>query len=148
MKTKIHAAAGGLALLTITTFWSSTIISELFGTPEQIAVTKTAILFGMLILIPALATTGATGFSLGGKWKSPVIANKKRRMKLAAANGIVILVPSAFYLAWFARAGDFGTGFVIVQAIELIAGAANISLLSLNMRDGMKLSKRRKLKAA
>ncbi len=146
MKTKIHAAAGGIALLTITTFWTSTIASELLGTAAQIAWIKTAILYGMLVLIPALATTGGTGFSLGGKWKSPVISNKKRRMKLAAANGILILLPSAFFLAWKAQAGDFDMWFMVVQAAELIAGATNITLLSLNMRDGLQMSKRRRLK--
>lgn len=144
MKQKIHAAAGAVALLTISTFWLSTVTVELFGTTGQIVLAKTAILYGMAVLIPALAATGATGFSLGGKWRSPVIAKKKLRMKIAAANGMLILLPSAFFLAWKAQAGDFGMGFVAVQAAELIAGAANITLLSLNMKDGIALSRRKR----
>lgn len=144
MKAKIHAAAGGLALLTIAVFWTSTVAVELFGTHEQIAVTKTAILYGMAVLIPALAATGATGFSLGGKWRSPIIARKKARMKFAAANGLLILLPSAVFLAWKAQTGDFGGWFAVVQGAELLAGAANIMLLSLNMKDGMALSRRRR----
>lgn len=143
MKTKIHAFAGALALLTIFGFWASTILSELFGTTDQIVLVKTSILQGMAVLIPALAITGGSGFSIGGKWKSPLISKKKRRMKFAAANGILILVPSAFFLAMRAQALNFDAIFYGVQAIELLAGAANITLLSLNMRDGITFSKRR-----
>ena len=43
-------------------------------------------------------------------------------------------------LAGKAQAGQFDTSFYIVQVIELIAGAVNITLLGLNMRDGLRLS--------
>jgi hypothetical protein len=33
----------------------------------------------------------------------------------------------------------FDGAFVAVQALELLAGALNITLLSLNMRDGLRL---------
>jgi hypothetical protein len=42
------------------------------------------------------------------------------------------------FLAFRARAAEFDTGFYAVQALELAAGAANIALLGLNMRDKMK----------
>lgn len=143
MKTKIHAFAGALALIIICTFWTSTILSELFGTTDQIVLVKTAIPWGMLLLIPAMAIAGGSGFSLGGKWKSPLIVAKKRRMKFIAANGILILVPSALFLAMRAQALNFDTFFYAVQAIELLAGATNITLLSLNMRDGITFSRRK-----
>lgn len=143
MKTKIHAFAGALALLMICLFWTSTILSEMFGSTEQIVLVKTTILQGMAILIPAMAITGGSGFSLGGKWKTPLITNKKRRMKIATGNGILILVPSAFFLAMRAEAGNFDTTFVVVQAIELLAGATNITLLGLNMRDGLSMRNRK-----
>ena len=38
--------------------------------------------------------------------------------------------------------GEFDRAFAAVQAIELIAGAVNITLLSLNMRDGFALRKK------
>ena len=72
------------------------------------------------------------------------MARKSRRMKIIAANGILILMPSAFFLALKAQAGAFDTVFYTVQAFEIIAGATNITLLSLNMRDGMALRRRRK----
>ncbi|HXX85674.1 MAG TPA: hypothetical protein VEN29_17060, partial [Casimicrobiaceae bacterium] len=43
------------------------------------------------------------------------------------------------FLASKARAGEFDTAFYLVQALELAAGATNITLLSLNLRDGLKL---------
>lgn len=147
MKVAIHAFAGTLALATISTFWTSTLISELFGSHETIAAVKTAILYGMGLLIPAMATAGATGTGLGKGWKLPQVAAKSRRMKIIAANGLLILLPSAVFLALRAQAGQFDTAFYAVQALELIAGAANITLLSLNLRDGLALGRRRRVRA-
>ena len=145
---KIHAAAGTLALLTISTFWTATLASELFGSHQTVAAVKTAILYGMGLLIPAMATAGATGASLGKGWKLPQVASKSRRMKLIAANGILALLPSAVFLALRAGNGQFDTVFYAVQDVELAAGAANITLLSLNLRDGLALGKRRTARAA
>ncbi len=144
MKLKIHAIAGTIALLTIFTFWTSTLWSELFGSHAQITTVKTYVLYGMLILIPAMITAGTSGASLGKGWKLPVVARKSKRMKIIAANGILILIPSAFFLAFKAQAGAFDTMFYVVQAAELLAGATNITLLSLNMRDGISIRRRRK----
>ena len=33
MKTKLHAAAGAIGFLTILTFWTATVATELFGGP-------------------------------------------------------------------------------------------------------------------
>jgi hypothetical protein len=41
-----------------------------------------------------------------------------------------------------AAAGTFNTTFYIVQALELLAGATNLVLMGLNIRDGFKLSGR------
>jgi len=46
---------------------------------------------------------------------------------------------SAVFLAFKAEATEFDGWFYAVQLLELIAGATNITLLSLNMRDGLKL---------
>ena len=142
MKAKIHAFAGGLALLTICIFWGATAVTELFGDGSAITAVKHGILVGMLVLVPSMAIAGASGFSLGKGWRSPAVARKKLRMKIIAANGILILVPAAVFLASKAGAGEFDAAFVAVQAIELIAGAVNITLLSLNMRDGLALRRK------
>ncbi|MCU9847670.1 hypothetical protein OEZ60_06585 [Defluviimonas sp. WL0024] len=147
MKPKIHAAAGAIALATILTFWLSTVLSEIFGSPATVAAVKTAILYGMALLIPAMATAGATGAAMGRGWKLPQVQVKLRRMKIIATNGILVLLPSAVFLAFRARAGVFDTTFYTVQAIELLAGATNIILLGLNLRDGLALALRRNRRA-
>ena len=40
-----------------------------------------------------------------------------------------------------AAAGQFDSVFYIVQSIELIAGAANLTLLGLSMKDGFPIRK-------
>jgi hypothetical protein len=142
MNAKVHAAAGAVALLTVSAFWLSTALVELFGNEAAIASVKTAILAGMAVLIPAMAVAGASGFSLGKGWRSPAVQRKKARMKIIAANGLLILLPSAFFLAGRAEAGHFDLAFHVVQAVELATGALNVTLLSLNMRDGLSLRRR------
>lgn len=65
-------------------------------------------------------------------------------MPIIAANGILILIPSALFLASKATSGEFDTSFYAVQLIELVAGAVNLTLLSLNMRDGLQLTRGRR----
>ncbi|MFE0013365.1 hypothetical protein ACFWXH_00875 [Mesorhizobium sp. NPDC059054] len=142
MKAKVHAAAGAVALLAVVCFWLSTAVAEVSGNVETIATVKSAILAGMVVLIPAMALAGASGFSLGKGWKSPVVQRKKRRMRFIAVNGMLILLPSAYMLAGWAAQGRFDAAFVVVQALEFAAGAANITLLSLNMRDGLALRRK------
>ncbi|MGO9389678.1 hypothetical protein [Rhodoblastus sp.] len=57
----VYPVAGGVALLTIATFWVSTVISELSGSRALIASVKTTIPWGFLLLVPALAAAGGTG---------------------------------------------------------------------------------------
>jgi len=142
MKTLIHPLAGTLATLTIAVFWLSTAISELTGTPETVTLVKTAIPWGFLLLIPALMVTGASGLKLARGRRGGLIGAKLRRMPIIAANGIVVLVPAALFLAAKARGGAFDATFYAVQAIELVAGALNLFLLALSLRDGIRLSGR------
>ncbi len=142
MKTRIHAIAGAVGLLMIFTFWTSTVISELFGSYETIATVKGWILNGMFILIPAMAIVGGSGMSLGAGRSERLVSAKKKRMPIIAANGILILLPMAFILEAKASAGSFDTLFYILQGVELIAGATNLTLMGLNMRDGVSLTGR------
>lgn len=141
LKTRLHAIAGTIAFLTILTFWLSTVVSEIFGDHGDIAYVKNAVLWGMIVLIPCLAATGASGFSLGKKRKDPRVTAKQKRMPVIALNGIVVLIPCAVFLADRSGAGMFDTAFYGVQAIELIAGAINLRLMGLNIRDGFALRK-------
>lgn len=144
MAKTIHPIAGGIALVTILTFWLSTALSELFAGPAVITTVKTLIPWGFLILIPALIAVGGSGIRLAQKMRGPLVATKKKRMPFIAANGIGVLIPAALFLSFKAQAGAFDTAFYTVQAIELIVGAVNIALLGLNMRDGLRLSRRRR----
>ena len=135
----IHPVAGVLALLTISAFWLSTALSELFASEATVAAVKTAIPWGFLLLIPALATAGGSGVALAQGGQAGLVGAKFRRMPWIAANGVLILIPAALFLASKARAAEFDTVFYAVQALELAAGATNITLLSLNMRDGLRI---------
>ena len=142
MKTRVHALAGGIGFLTILIFWTSTAFSELFTSHETIAAVKQMILYGMFILIPAMVIAGGSGMMMGkARTDAPAIA-KKKRMPFIAANGLLILLPSAFYLASKAAAGAFDMWFYTVQAVELIAGAANLTMMGLNIHDGLRMTDR------
>jgi hypothetical protein len=143
MTQRIHVAAGMLAMALIATFWLSTIISELSGSEPLIAAVKTAIPWGFLALIPALAAAAGSGIAMA-KANAGLIGAKRKRMPIIAANGLLVLIPSALFLAAKARAGAFDAMFYSVQALELIAGAANLWLLGLNARDGLRLSAMRR----
>jgi len=92
---------------------------------------KHTILQAMWIMIPAMAATGGSGFALSGERKGNLLAGKKRRMQFIAANGLLILLPCAFYLYGKAAAGEMDTTFYALQVLELVAGATNSSALDL-----------------
>lgn len=140
----IHPLAGLLAILTIATFWLSTAISELFASEATVVVIKTAIPWGFLLLAPALAATGGSGFALSNGQRQGSVGTKLKRMPFIAANGLLVLIPGALFLASKARAGEFDATFYAVQALELFAGAVNFTLLGLSMRDGMALTQWRR----
>ena len=142
MLRRVHPIAGVVGFVTILIFWTSTAASEMFGSVETITAVKRAIPWGLLILAPALAITGATGFRMAGVSADHRVLEKKRRMPFIAGNGLLILVPAALYLAALASRGEFGNVFYGVQAIELVAGAINLTLMALNIRDGLRLAGR------
>jgi hypothetical protein len=133
---------GTLALSCVAAFWASTIVSELFLDEAIVAAVKNAILSAMWILIPAMAAAGASGFALARRRKGRLVDAKRRRMRIVAANGLLVLLPSAFVLAAMANAGRFDAAFYAVQTVELVAGAANFALLAINMRDGLRITGR------
>jgi hypothetical protein len=57
-----------------------------------------------------------------------------------AGNGLLVLVPAAILLDRRASAGSFDTRFHVVQAIELVAGGLNLTLMALTVRAGLALS--------
>lgn len=142
MKAFIHASAGTVAMLCILSFWTSTLVSELFFAPETVLAVKQGILRGMWVLIPAMAIAGSSGFSLAGAHSGRIVVAKRKRMAIIALNGLLLMVPSAFFLSHKALAGEFDTVFYAVQFVELAVGAVQLVLLGCNFRDGLKLAGR------
>ena len=142
MKTRIHGVMGFLGLVIITTFFFSSIIVELIGNEEAVVMVKQMIVYGLFILVPAMIITGISGRAIVGARKGRLIKTKMRRMIFVAVNGLFILLPCAIVLNRLAASGTFDTTFYVLQSIELLAGAINIMLMGLNMRDGLLLSGR------
>lgn len=140
----IHPIAGVVGFLTILTFWTSTLYSELFTSYATVAFVKASVVKGLYLLVPAMIIVGATGMSIGRRRKDAPAVAKKKRMPIIAVNGLLILVPAAIYLNAKAGTGAFDTSFYVVQVVELIAGAANLTLMAMSIRDGRTMTARRR----
>lgn len=144
MPQRAHLLAGILAPLLVAAFFLATILTELFGSAAAVAQLKSLIVTpGLWLLVPLMAAAGGSGMFLARSRKGRLVDAKRKRMPLIAANGLLVLVPCAIVLDRWAAAGSFDTAFYVVQAIELIAGATNLSLMALNARDGLRLAGRR-----
>jgi hypothetical protein len=140
---RVHLVAGLLAPLCIATFFVATVLTELFGPPAAVAQLKSLIVTpGLWILIPAIAAAGGSGLFLSRARQGRIVDAKKKRMPFIAANGLMVLLPCALLLDRWASAGSFGAAFYAVQAVELAAGAVNLTLMGLNVRDGLRLAGR------
>ncbi|HSV66808.1 MAG TPA: hypothetical protein VLJ59_12975 [Mycobacteriales bacterium] len=141
-KSRIHAVAGTFALILISLFFLSSIVVEVAGSERAVVAVKTAILYALVLLVPSMAITGGSGRALAGKRGGGRIGRKKRRMAVVALIGLGVLIPCAVTLHRLAVADHFGATFYAIQAIELLGGAVNITLLGLNVRDGRALAGR------
>ena len=139
---RIHAIAGMLAFVIILMFLSSSLAAELWGSADAIASVKQTIAWALLVLVPALIATGASGFAMAGPSPKGVLAGKLKRMRLIAGNGILVLVPAVLFLAWKAAQGEFDAAFTTVQIVEFVAGSLNLVLMGLNIRDGLRMTRR------
>jgi hypothetical protein len=138
-----HLIVGLLAPLCIATFFLSTVLTELFGSHAAVAQLKSLIATpGLWIMVPLMAAAGGSGMFLASSRKGRLVEAKRRRMPFIATNGLLVLVPCAIVLNRWAAAGSFDTAFYVVQAIELVAGAANLALMGLNARDGLRMAGR------
>ena len=118
---RIHAIAGTLAFVTILMFLSSSLAAELWGSTDTIVGVKQAIAWALLILVPALITTGASGFAMAGASPKGVPATKLKRMQVIAGNGILVVPWCVFGME--GRAGRVQRGvFTVVQVVEFAAG--------------------------
>ena len=143
---RAHLVAGVLATACIATFFLSTILVEALASREAVSYLKSLIVTpGLWILVPAIAIAGGSGFFLARSRSGRLVDAKKKRMPFIAANGVLVLLPCAIVLDRWAAAASFDTMFYAVQAIELLAGATNLTLMGLNIRDGLRMSGRLRL---
>lgn len=148
MSKRAHFIAGLLASLCIAVFFVATILTELFGSHAALAQLKSLIVTpGLWIMVALMAATGGSGMFLARSRKGRLVDAKKTRMRLIAANGLLVLVPCAIVLGRWAAAGSFDTAFYVVQAVELVAGATNLALMGLNARDGLRMGGMRRSSA-
>ncbi len=140
MKPIVHAIAGTTAMLIIVGFWTATLVSEIFLDYASVAAVKHAIVYGLFLLVPFMAATGGSGFALGKSRKGYLLDQKKKRMAIVGANGLLVMIPAAIFLNGKAAAGEFDALFYAVQAVELIVGVVQLTLMSMNFRDGLKLA--------
>lgn len=142
-KSIIHATAGSLAMLTVVTFWTSTLVSELLMGQEAVKAVKHAIVYyGLIPLVILMAGTGGSGFFLAKRRTGRIIEEKKKRMPKIVAIGLLVMIPCALFLNAKAAAGDFNTMFYAVQLIELFVGLMQMILLGKSFRDGLRLTGR------
>jgi hypothetical protein len=86
--------------------------------------------------------TAGSGFALGKTRKGHLHDQKKKRMAIIGANGLLVMIPAAVILNGKAAAGEFDTAFYVVQAVESIVGAVQLALMGMYFRDGLKLAGR------
>ncbi|HET6358913.1 hypothetical protein [Streptomyces sp.] len=151
MKSRAHAAAGVLAFVLITLFATVSVVAEILGDQDTLALAKTINLQAMPAFVGSMAVAVISGHSLAtarqqlsqAQRHAPLVWRKWRRTAAAAAFGLP-LVPCALILRSLAAIRDFGTLFVAVQAVELLVSAVIITILGLNVRDGRLLSASRR----
>ncbi|NOH65965.1 hypothetical protein [Vibrio rotiferianus] len=131
----VHRISSISAYLLIMSFFTSTVVVELFGDQHAILAVKTYISYAIWAVVPLMAVAGITGAKMAPNVKKGPLAAKKKRMPFVAMNGVLVLVPAAIYLQHLAAIGQFDTTFFIVQVVELIAGFINLTLMTLNIRD-------------
>jgi len=144
----LHRVAAVVVLGLLLGFWCLTLSAEVFSDHAGIASAKRTIAFGVLALVPVMATLGLSGRALARKSTKGLAGKKLRRMRWIGANGVLVLAPCALCLAWLAGRGSFGSSFYLVQALELVAGAFNVVLIAKNARDGLLLAGRLKKRPA
>jgi hypothetical protein len=138
---KIHLAATLVAVLTIVSFFFSSLLAELSGELTLIKSVKAGILYTLPLLLLAMFTLKTTGDWLAGRSTAPAVLAKKKRMKLAALNGGV-LVSLAIFLYYHSHFHPIGPAFWVAQGAELLLGLVNLMLIALNTRSGFQLSGR------
>ena len=138
---KIHLGATAIAMLTISAFFTFSLIAEVSGYVSFIKTVKRSILYALPIMLIAMPALAFTGKQLAGNSKHPKVIEKMNRMKFIMLNGL-ILIAHAIYLYYHAHYQVIDNTFMMIQFSELFFGGLNLTLIGLNIRAGMLLSGR------
>ena len=140
---KVHLISSLSATSLIALFFCATLAAELLGSHLEVArVKKLIVTPGLWVLVPIVASVGITGNLMTRDRRGRLLRTKQRRTAIVAATGLLVLVPTALILNSLASRGSFDALFYAVQSLELLAGASNLTLMSLNIYDGLRLSGR------
>lgn len=142
MLTRLHLAAAAAAVTATVLLVLAAIITTLLDAHQTVDV-RQAMLWGLLVLVPALVITAATGFGVAGSSADPRIATKKRRMSFIAGIGLLLLAPATIALYQLALRGESGAPYLVAQTVEVLASAISLALMAANIRDGLRLTARR-----
>lgn len=138
---KIHIICTAIGGLTLLSFFTSTLVSELLHDYDLIRNVKKTILWFLPLILITMPLIAFSGIRLAGKSKSPIYIKKLNRMRIIAFNGI-FLIFLAIYLFIKSRTGEFDNFFWIAQILELLLGAINLTLIILNIKLGFDLKGR------
>lgn len=143
MELIIHRATAIIAICAVSLFIGSTVIAEITGNLEIIIQVKQLIVMpGLLVLVPAVIGAGISGAKLAKNNQGNIVKRKRKRMPWIAINGVGLLIPCALILSNLAVKGELTAWFYGIQAVELVAGGVNLTLMVLNLMDGKKLGKK------
>lgn len=138
---KIHIIATTIAVITIATFFVSSLIAEINGDKGLIRDVKKVILFSLPVLLIAMSALGISGNRLAGKSQNPIVLAKQKRMKLVFINGMG-LVTLACFLYYRSHYQTIDIIFLGAQIAEFALGLTNLILMGLNIKSGFQLSGR------
>lgn len=142
---KVHKVAGIIVLLTLVTFFLSTITIELLGDHEQIKWLKLFIMiFAIGLIAPFTIIIGKTGKKVSKGHDPKLLKKKSKLFKTIQRIGPFVLAPTGIVLYFMARSDSFNTVFYTIQLIELIAQLTSIVLIIIAINTGIQL---RKMKA-
>jgi hypothetical protein len=140
---KIHLTAAITATLTILSFILSSALAEISREETIIKNVKKIIFFTVPLLLVIMPTLGISGNKLTGKSRNPIVLAKKKRMKLIFINGMMLIGLAAF-LYYRSLHQGIDNVFLIFQIAEFAFGIINLFLISMNIKDGLRLSGRLK----
>ena len=136
---KAHIIGSIIAAITITMFFTFSLIAEIKGDETFIKQVKEGILFSLPLLLVAMPMLNITGNKLAGESQNPIVLAKRRRMKFVLANGIT-LISLACFLYYRSHYQAIDGIFLTAQIAEFTLGLTNLTLIGINIKNGIQLS--------